>query len=131
MKILSLKKGDKVVESLTKLVDEEGIDSGCMFALGALTEAELMIYDLKSKTYLSKKLSGSLEVGNFISVIAKDPENLAHIHPHITLCDENFNTYCGHLKEGTVGATLEVIIFEGEEKITRYKDSEIGLNLIK
>ncbi len=131
MKIISLKKGDKVVESLTKIVSKEDIKSGLLVGLGALTEAQLMVYDLGTKSYSSKNLSGTLEVGNFTSIIAKDPQGQAHIHPHITLCDKDFNTYCGHLKEGIVGATLEIVIFESTQDIKRYEDSEIGLNLIK
>ena len=90
-----------------------------------------MVYDLVKKEYSTKSLTGPLEVGNFISVIGRDPEGKAHIHPHVTLSNKNFETYCGHLKEAVVGATLEVILFESDQKIERYSDSEIGLNLIK
>ncbi len=131
MKIFPLRRGDRVVASLTELVKKEDIKGGCFLGLGALSSAELMVYDLETKQYSSRKLEGALEVGNFISVIGRDPENNAHIHPHVTLSDRDFKTYCGHLKEGTVGATLEVILFESDQEIQRYADSEIGLNLIK
>jgi predicted DNA-binding protein with PD1-like motif len=131
MKIFALKKGDRVVENLTKYVDQNNLKSGLILAIGALQEAELMLYDLENKEYLSKQVNGPLEVGNFIAVIGKSPEGEAHIHPHITLANREFTTFCGHLKEAIVGATLEVIILESDQELERYKNNEIGLNLIK
>jgi len=130
MKILALKKGDKVIERLTAIVDSMKIQSGLIVGLGALSKAELMVYKLAEKEYSSKVLEGSLEVGSFSAIIAKDPEGKTHLHPHIVLSNENFETFAGHVKEGVVGATFEVSIFEDQEVIERYHDSEIGLNLI-
>lgn len=131
MRIISLKKGDLVIKELTSKIDDLKIESGFINGLGALSEAELMVYDLETKEYSSKKIEGALEVGSFSAIIAKDPEGKTHLHPHIVLSDKNFIVFAGHLKEGTVGATLELAITEGTEKIQRYSDSEIGLNLIK
>lgn len=131
MTIFALKKGDKVVKKITGYIAKQKIKSGVIIGLGAFSEAELMLYDLETKRYFSKKLNGPLEVGNFMGIIGKDPSGKAHIHPHATLTDKEFNTYAGHLKEATVGATLEIVIFESDQTIERYADSEIGLNLIK
>jgi len=131
MRIFSLKKGDLVVKSITDYIKKNEIRSGVIIALGAVTKAELMLYNLNTKKYISKMLSGVLEVGNLIAVIGQDPEGNAHIHPHAVLSNENFDTFTGHLKEATVGATLEVVIFKSDQKLQRYFDSEIGLNLIK
>ncbi|MFH1855269.1 MAG: PPC domain-containing DNA-binding protein [bacterium] len=130
MTIFALKNKDKVVEKLTKYVEKNNIKSGVLLALGALEQADLMIYNLKTKKYLSKHLEGPIEVTNFIAVIGKDPEGNCHIHPHITLCDKSFKSFGGHLKEAVVGATLEVVVIESDQAIERYADSEIGLNLI-
>jgi hypothetical protein len=131
MKIIALKKGDRVVEKLTSLVDEAKIPSGLIIGLGALSCAELMVYKLEDKEYSSKSLSGSLEVGSFSAVIAHDPEGETHLHPHIVISNQDFETYAGHLKEGIVAATFEAVILENNEAVKRYRDSDIGLNLIK
>jgi len=131
MKIISLKKDQEVVEEITKYINQNNIESGLVIGLGALSQAELMLYDLGSKEYISKTIQGPLEVGSFHGIIARDPQENHHVHPHIVLSDKDFSTYCGHLKRGVVGATLELVFFESDQKITRYEDSEIGLNLIK
>lgn len=131
MKIIALKKGDRVIEKLTKIVEEMKIPSGLIIGLGALSSAELMVYRLETKEYLSKKLDGALEVGNFSAIVAKDPEGKTHLHPHITISNEQFETFAGHLKEGVVAATFEAVILDNSQIVERYHDSEIGLNLIK
>ena len=131
MKIYRLKKGEKVVESLTKFVDDLKIKSGSIQALGALSQAEIMVYKLSNKQYVNKIIEDDLEVGGFFAIIAKDPEGNTHLHPHIIVSNDKFQTFCGHLKEATVAATFEFVISEGEEAVERYHDSEIGLNLIK
>jgi len=130
MTIFALKNKDKVVEKLTKYVEKNNMKSGVLLALGTLEQADLMIYNPKTKEYLSKHLGGPLEVASFIAVIGKDPDGNSHIHPHVTLSDKNFKSFGGHLKEGIVGATLEVVVIESDQVIERYADSGIGLNLI-
>lgn len=131
MKIFALKKGDLIVEKLTEYIKANDIKSGIYIALGALSKAELMVYDLETKEYFSKELAGPLEVANFTAVIGRSPKGEAHIHPHVTVSDKTFTCFAGHLKEGTVGATIEVCLLESDQEINRYKDEEIGLNLIK
>jgi len=131
VRIIVLRKGDKVVEKIIAYIASEKIKSGLICALGALSQAELMIYDLEKKEYFSKKLEEALEVGSFSAIIGKDPEGNPHIHPHVVLSDTEFVSFAGHLKEGVVGPTLEVAIIESDQKVERYADSEIGLNLIK
>ena len=129
--IIKLKKGDNLIEKLTRIIDENKIDAGYILGLGALSEAELMLYDLDKKEYLSKKIQGPIEIGNFFSIISKDPEGKTHLHPHIVISNVDFISYSGHLKQGVVGATFEAVICPVDQKVERYFDSEIGLNLIK
>jgi hypothetical protein len=131
MKIIRLKKGDRIVATLEKELARMKIKSGFLWGLGAVSSAELMAYDLKTKKYFSKKVDGTYEVISFMAIITKGIDGNITIHPHITLANEKFNCLGGHLKEGTVAATLEVAILESKQKVERYFDQEIGLNLIK
>jgi len=131
MLIHALKRGDKVVKTITNLLSVKGVKSGLVVGLGAFSNATLMIYDLETKEYSSKIINEQAEVGSFTAVIGKDPEGNTHIHPHVVVSNKDFNTFAGHLKEATVAATFEIVIFESDQEVDRYKDSEIGLNLIK
>lgn len=123
-----LKKGDKLIEILSKTLEGK---SGSLFAIGALESAEIALYDLSTKEYYSKKIEGPLELANLTAIVAKLPDGKTGIHAHVTMCDKEFNTYSGHLKEATIAATLEFTFFENEKQLERYNDQEIGLNLLK
>jgi predicted DNA-binding protein with PD1-like motif len=131
MKIFRLKKDDKLVAELIKKIDRLRIKSGVVIGVGALSSAELMMYDLKNKKYFSKKIKGAMEVGSFTAIVTRGIQGETHIHPHIVVSDSKFKTFCGHLKEGIVAATFEAVLFPSQEIIERYKDTNIGLNLIK
>lgn len=131
MKIIKLKRGDKVVKTIESELEKLDITSGFLWGLGAISEAELMSYKLENKKYSSKIFKGSFEVVSFSATITKGIDKKVMIHPHIVISDDKFNCYGGHLKECTVAATLEVSILESEQNLERYFDKNIGLNLIK
>jgi len=131
MKIIKLKRGDKIVRTIESELEGLGITAGFLWGLGAISEAELMLYKLENKKYFSKKFKGSFEVVSFAATITQGIDKKVMIHPHIVISDESFRCYGGHLKEGTVAATLEVSILKSKQKLKRYFDKNIGLNLIK
>lgn len=126
--INKLKKGDLVIKSLSKILEGK---SGTLFAIGALEWAELALYDLEGKQYFYKKVDGPLELSSFLGIIAKLPSGETGVHAHVGVCDKNFSTYSGHLKEAKVSATLEYSFFENDVELERYADGDIGLNLLK
>lgn len=127
VKVIRLKKGDRVIETLTGAISREG-KCGTLFGIGAVSEATIKVYNLAQKSYSQKTVRGNLEVCNLTGVVAKLEDKIA-IHPHITLTNENFETFGGHLEEAVVSATLEVIFVEGDS-ISRKYSEEIGLNLL-
>lgn len=132
MKIIHLKKGDLVVKTLEEKLVGAGVSSGFLWGLGAVSKAELMLYDLERKKYSSRKLTGAFEVVSLSAVISKEMEGKkVMIHPHIVLSDKTFHCFGGHLKEAVVAATLEVAVFKSKDMVTRYFDKNIGLNLLK
>jgi len=52
------------------------------------------------------------------------------LHCHITLGDDKMNVIAGHLNEGKIAATCEIILVELDGKITRKHDDFVGLNLL-
>ena len=56
--------------------------------------------------------------------------NEAYLHCHITLSDVEMETIAGHLKEGVVGATVEIVVVQLDSEINRKYDEKIGLNLM-
>ena len=53
------------------------------------------------------------------------------IHLHITIADDEYHAYGGHVKKLIVGATCELTLFVSKERIERKYDEGTGLNLLE
>jgi predicted DNA-binding protein with PD1-like motif len=127
--VIILHTGDKIIESLTGFVKENGIKSGHFSAIGAVSRAEIAHFSFQEKKYSYKEFNQSLEIlGIWGSVSYKDNDIV--VHAHITLSDEEMHAFGGHLKEATVSATCEIMFTELGQKILRKPNPELGLNLI-
>ncbi len=126
---IRLEKGEKAVEKLLELCEKEDIKAGYFSGLGALSELELAHFNLVTREYSSKTLSGQYEIvslhGNVSTLDGK-----SYIHAHIVVGDSEFRSWSGHLKEGTVGATCEIYLTKLDAALSRKKDEKTGLNLL-
>ncbi len=127
--VIVLKKDEKIIEKISEFLEAENIQSGYLRGIGAVSSVEIAHYDLKEKHYSSKQFNGSLELLSLIGNVAvKDNEKI--VHCHIILGTEDMKLFGGHLVEGTIGVTCEIIFNELPEPIPKHEDPEIGLNLI-
>ena len=128
--IIRLDKGEKVIEKLKDFCSKNGIRAGYFFGIGSLDEAELAHYIVKTKKYTYQLYKQPLEIislnGNITTM-----SNEAYIHCHACLSDVNMEAIAGHLKEGIVGATAEIILIKLDGEIHREYDNETGLNLMR
>lgn len=127
--IIRLFKGEKIIETLTKFLEEESITAAYFSGIGAVIFAELAHYDLEKKEYSSKKFKSPLEIISLAGNISLF-EGKPMIHAHISLGDKSMTMFGGHLKEATVAATCEIILKVFEGSLKRKQDEEIGLNLL-
>jgi predicted DNA-binding protein with PD1-like motif len=128
--IVRLDKGEKLVESLTRLVKAEKIPSCWVSGLGGALNAELGFYDLQKKEYQWHNFDELMEITNLQGNLAWDGEE-PQWHIHGTLSKSDASAIGGHIKELTVGGTCEVLLHRWyKENLTRTKDDEIGLNLL-
>ena len=127
--VIVLRKGERIIEKLTDFIETEGIRSGHLNAIGAVSEVELAHYNLEKKRYNTKQFSQALEIVSLMgNVTMKGNESI--IHCHIVVGTNEMNLYGGHLKEATVAATCEIIFNELEEVVYKEQDEDTGLNLI-
>lgn len=128
MYFLRLDPEEKIVQSLLEFIENHDIPSGFFMGVGAVKDATLRYFDQQTKEFVEMEFVEGMEVtaltGN-ISTMSGEP----YIHPHIVLGRRNFSTISGHLKEGTVGPTLEVVLVSGDEAIGRRFEPTIGLNI--
>ncbi|MEM4535932.1 MAG: DUF296 domain-containing protein [Nitrososphaerota archaeon] len=112
--IVRLDPGDEIIKCLEEIRSVEKIN-GFFFGIGTVNYLKLGFYDFEKRGYVEKLINKNLEVTSLIGNIGVD-----RIHAHITVTDRDYNAYGGHLIEGKVSGTLEIIILEvGVELATR------------
>ena len=127
--ILVLKHGEEVGSSITHCMKQANISSAYLTGLGMLENPTLGYFNMKSKQYQYKKFPGRYELlslqGNITQMNSKP---FAHIH--VTLSNERYNAFGGHLKDANVGATAEIMVIPFTASIQRKFDPITGANLI-
>lgn len=128
---LKLKKGELVVENLTKFIKDNQLKGGWVLGLGGLAWAELGFYDLESQEYTWTKFDEPLELTNLTGNIAWSGGEPA-LHLHATVSDAAMHAHGGHLKEAEVSGTVEIFLhmWDKPEGFKRDKDENTGLNLL-
>jgi len=126
--IVRLKHDTDVVQSITELAKNKGIEAGSFTAIGALKRAKLGYYDQKNHEYREMKIDSPHEMASCVgNVSLKDEEPFTHVH--VVLADEMGNTKAGHLLEGIVfAAEVHLRQLEGP-RLERKYDEVTGLSL--
>jgi predicted DNA-binding protein with PD1-like motif len=124
--IIRLDGGEKIIQSLKFLCEQDRIGAGVLNGLGAVSEAELGWFDKDLKDYRTVRIQEPCEIvslhGN-ISLLEGKP----YLHCHIALGDKTFGVRGGHLREAVVSAACEVILTRFFDDIERKKDEATGL----
>ena len=118
------------MEAIKKFCKENNITSAHVSAIGAVSFAELGIYDLQKRDYFVKKFEQPLELTNLTGNVALY-ENDILVHAHATFSDEQSKAVGGHLKSAVVSFACEIFLTELKEQLNRTFDEETGLKLIK
>ena len=85
--IVRLERGEEIVESITKLCNEEDIKLGRVTGIGATDKVKIGLFNVETKEYHSTVLEGDMEITNLSGNISR-MDGEVYIHLHITVCDE-------------------------------------------
>ena len=126
--VLRLEHDADLIQSITELARNKGVEAGSFTAIGALKRARLGYYDQENNEYREMKIDTPHEMASCMgNVSLKDGEPF--VHAHVVLADETGNTKAGHLFEGIVFAA-EVHLHELEgPRLEREYDEVTGLSL--
>ena len=126
---IRLERGEQIIETIKNFCSKNKIKCGYFFGIGALEEVELAHYIVENKKYTSKVLKQPLEIINMNGNITTMNKEI-YLHCHITLSDEKMNAIAGHLKEGIISATCEIVLVKLNSTVNRKHDDFTGLNLM-
>lgn len=128
--VLVFDNGDEVMEDLLGFVRAEGVGAARFTAIGAFSGATLGYYDWVQKEYTKNVVNEQVEVLSLIGDVAlKDDEPV--VHAHVVLGRSDASTFGGHLLDGHVRPTLELVLVESPEHLRKVHDPESGLALIR
>ena len=119
-------KGEEVIEGLTMFAGRERLRASHITALRDVT---LGYFDRGSRQYQRIPLGEQVEVLSLLGVVTLDGEK-PKLHAHIVVGTRDGSARGGHLLEGHVWPTLEVVVEESPRHLQRRTDPESGLALI-
>jgi predicted DNA-binding protein with PD1-like motif len=127
--VVVFEKGDEVIEGLTDFASRQGLRASHLTAIGALSSVTLGYFDRTAREYKKIPVHEQVEVLSLLGVITLDGEK-PKVHAHIVVGRSDASARGGHLLEGHVFPTLEVVIEELPKHLQRRTDPETGIALI-
>jgi predicted DNA-binding protein with PD1-like motif len=126
---LRLDKGEKLQENLQKFMNATGIKGGWVNGIGAALQGELGYYNLKKQEYQWHQFNDMKEVLSLQGNLTKNESGKYHSHLHGVFGDEKYGTIGGHVKDLTVGGTLEMFVHSSFIDLKRNKNEKVGLEI--
>lgn len=123
---LRIDKGEEVVASIKQFCTSNKVKLASIVGVGAADRATIGLFNTITKEYHNTKLEGEYEITNLTGTITtKDGE--IYIHLHVTLGDEEYNAYGGHLNECWISGTCELVVDIVDGEVDRIFDDYSGL----
>jgi predicted DNA-binding protein with PD1-like motif len=122
---------DEVMKLLSGFAKEQRLSAAHFTAIGAFQRGVIGYFDWQTKTYKRNPVSEQVEVVSLIGDVARTVKDEPTVHAHVVLGRSDGTALAGHLLEGHVRPTLEVILVESPAYLQRRHDDESGLALIR
>jgi predicted DNA-binding protein with PD1-like motif len=121
--------GDEAVVALTQFAQAEDLEAASIAAVGAFEHAVVGWFDRAAKDYRRIPVGEQCEVLSLLGDVAQGQDGpILHMHTVLGLSDGT--TRGGHLLEGTVFPTLEVVVTETPAQLRKVMRPDIGIALI-
>lgn len=125
-----LDKGDEAVSMLRGAAQTLDLTAASFTAIGAFREVTLGWFDGERKDYERIHVGEQVEVVSLVGDVAITREDDPKIHAHVVVAKRDGTALGGHLLDGYVWPTLEVVLTETPADMRRVHDPETGLALI-
>ncbi len=121
--------GDEALSTLTTFAADHRLRASQFTAIGAFSRVVVAYFDWTTKKYLHVSIDEQVEVLSLlgdVTVEAGEPK----LHAHVVLGKRDASAHGGHLIEGIVRPTLEIVLTELPRHLHRRFDPESRLALI-
>ena len=121
--------GDEAVAALNEFARAEDLEAASISAVGAFEHAVVGWFDRAAKDYRRIPVDEQCEVLSLLGDVAEGQDGpILHVHTVLGLSDGT--TRGGHLLEGKVFPTLEVVVTETPAELRKVLRPDIGIALI-
>jgi predicted DNA-binding protein with PD1-like motif len=127
--VVVLATGEEVMQTLLSFSDQHELRGAHFTAIGAFSRVRLGYWRWQTKSYEPIDVPEQVEVLSLSGNIAW-AGNERKVHAHVVVGKADGGAHGGHLLEGEVRPTLEVIVTESPETLRRTVDAETGLPLL-
>lgn len=126
---LVLATGDEVMSSLTSFASDQQLKATQFTAIGAFSRLVVAFFDWTTRQYQNIRIDEQVEVLSLLGDVTLE-ENHPKVHAHVVIGKSDATAHGGHLVEGLVRPTLEVVLTESPVHLRRRFDPGSGLALI-
>jgi len=127
--VVVLDPGDEAIAALSEFSRHEGLSAAQLTASGAVESAAVGCSDRRRQQYRRIAVDEQCEVLSLAGDVALGAA-AAELHVHAVLGLSDGSTRGGHLLDGRVWPTLEVIIRESPAELRKTYRPDVGLALI-
>ena len=121
--------GDEAVSALTQFARSEQLEASQVTAVGGFEAATVGWFDRAARQFRRIPVDEQCEVLSLVGDVAEGQDGPV-LHAHVVLGLPDGTTRGGHLIEGRVFPTLEVIIREAPAELRKVMNPDIGIALI-
>jgi len=127
--IIRLIEDDDILEQLKKFCEIHNIKTAIVLSgIGQIKNAKLGYFKEKGN-YSPESFDKPLEILSLSGIINLQ-NNEYNLHLHIVLGDENKKAFGGHLLEGNVSVTAEIVLLKSSIELKRKFDNKTGLYVL-
>ena len=127
--VLVFETGDEAMEGLGAFAREHSLSAAHFTGIGAFSDVVLGYFDWQEKDYRPIPLVEQVEVLSLVGDVALQDGEPA-VHAHVVVGCSDGSARGGHLLQGHVRPTLEVVLSESPAHLRKRFDKQTGLALI-
>lgn len=126
---LVLATGDEAMAAITSFARERELRATQFTAIGAFSRVVVAYFDWTTKEYRHIPVVEQVEVLSLVGGVTLE-KGTPKVHAHVVIGKADASAHGGHLVEGVVRPTLEIVLTETPAHLKRRFDAESGLALI-
>ena len=127
--VLVFDRNDDVVPLLLQFAEDNRLSSARFSGIGGFQSVRVGYYDPDARDYQPIDINQQVELLSLVGNLARKDGKPA-LHAHVLVAKRDGSAHGGHLLEGRVWPTMEIMLVETPAQLQRTMDQVTGLPLL-